>query len=197
MREIISVGKGGESDDLVRLLLNLFCGRLLLQLLFVSVWKLAVRETASPSFSRTRRRPCTRRTRPSRSRPGCRSCRCPGSGSCAGRPCGSWRESFTLQSTGDRGVPRVVWRYGLFADALFGVLGGINSAPGRDCGPCWWGNHLLFSGEGSDVRPAISRSRRFRDGRRARQVVRSHSRGWHWRTDLLSDGHTPCLWCAH
>ena len=47
--------KGGESDDLVRLLLDLFRSRLLLQLLFVCVRRFALRALASAALSRTRR----------------------------------------------------------------------------------------------------------------------------------------------
>src|SRR5208283_4521548 len=54
------MGKGGESDDvsqagLVRLLFNLFRGRLLLQFLFVHLWRIAFWTPAPAAFSWTRR----------------------------------------------------------------------------------------------------------------------------------------------
>src|SRR5215469_9493705 len=55
-RNVGRMGKGGECDDLVRFLFDLFCGRLLLQLLLVCIRKLPPRAAAFAALSRTRGR---------------------------------------------------------------------------------------------------------------------------------------------
>src|SRR5579871_524105 len=55
-RNVGQMGKGGECDDLVRFLFDLFCGRILLQLLFICVRKLTARPAAFAALSRARGR---------------------------------------------------------------------------------------------------------------------------------------------
>src|SRR5215831_8712867 len=107
-RSVGQMGKGGECDDLVRFLFDLFCDRFLLQLLFVCFRRFASRPTALTALSRTRRRAlayCTwsGSARISDQWEWCE--RCAGSGAW---PCSSYR--FAIEPAIDCGLSGVVRR---------------------------------------------------------------------------------------
>src|SRR5579864_2226038 len=131
--------KGGESDDLVRFLLDLFRSRFLLQLLFVCVWRIALRSSPPAALSRS----------------------CGGTlahGAWSGntrslgyaRPRGvgiPWRarDGFAVQSSVDGRVPGVVWRYRVLADTLFGLMGWHRAVSGSSGRPNRRSHHLFLS----------------------------------------------------
>src|ERR1700733_465302 len=191
--------KGGESDELLDdlggLLLDLFRARLLPQLLFVRVRRLAHGPAASAAFPWARwwrtfaRGRCSGGTRARHdwARNGCRGYECSQHAHAAGE------RSFSVQFRYPDGVPGLVWGYGISAHALLGPLGRLWIA-GLSYQRTGWRKHcVLVPEQGVDLGRREYGPRGLRNGGGVGSSLQFNPRRRDRRDHLYADGNAASV----